>query len=351
MSIVSQISDTINKIQDAGCSTFFLTSSVLSITNGRKNKKTALANAKNDDVFKKYLQDCKEDYEDWKEAEERAFKKWLKHKQREYSRIEASAKLENDLAKQGMQMFFSDWPLQISIAAINQKRKSLAMDKNVYNVIIAKHSVDGAKDPLTILYPEIVDAVKASLSSFGIEGTNIYRFSEKNRVKGGAALANIYAMMSCMPTLVIMPSIDIKHKLLNITLACWNQDSIFPMQKRAFRIEYDPILFANDKEYYRNKINELTQVYITSSAVLNDTYRLSEGISDSTFLQNAINLLDFNKYPYLKDFARLEYSSIMKPQHSAYEQSSNNTLMIDELHDRRTSDSIKSSVNHILENL
>ncbi len=46
--------------------------------------------------------------EDLKEAEDTAFKLWLRNQRREDARIENAKRLENDLQKSELQMFFKD---------------------------------------------------------------------------------------------------------------------------------------------------------------------------------------------------------------------------------------------------
>lgn len=94
-----------NKLHMSGCSPFFLNSSALSILTNKKNRKYAKDSAMADIKFQRELLHQKEFYEDLKEAEETAFKLWLRDKQREDARIENAKRLENDLQKANCKCF------------------------------------------------------------------------------------------------------------------------------------------------------------------------------------------------------------------------------------------------------
>lgn len=345
------LGDAITMMKESGCSTFFVTSSALSIFNAKKNRENSLANAEADEQFQQELERQKELFEDQKEAEEQAFKSWLKHRQREYARIESSKKLETELLKSDLKMFFSDWPLHISINAINEQRKYMPKTTAAINIIVAKHSTEGAKDIITQLYPSIVDQVKAQLKSVGISEKNIYRFRDGNKITGGPALANIYAMMNCLPTVVILPIVNNLKKSIDFCIGCWNQDSLFPLQKKAFSIEYDKILFSSNNNYFDEKIREIVFSISAIAAVLNDTYRLTEGeenILFSTFVREN-NLAE--RFPTLISFAKKEYQSILTKVALPVGSSSTSQLTLCEIYDNKKVTSIKSAVNSFLESL
>lgn len=295
----------------SGCSPFFLNSSALSLINGRKSRRLSKENAIADEKFQEELRHQKELYEDSKEAEETAFKLWLKDKQREFTRIENAQKLENDLQKADLQMFFKDWPLQISIEAINDKRKKATSKILPFNVIVGKHSIGDARDPISQLYSSIVDEIKPSLKSIGIVESNIYRFKDKPTIKGGAALANIYSIMSTLPSILIIPQIDARNKLYRIFIGAWTQDSLFPIQKEAIRLDFDPARISLDKDYLNSKQNEIEASYITISAVMNDAYSLVEGKLSLQFPDYAIQHQYMFLYPHLIEYAKEEYMSLL----------------------------------------
>lgn len=311
--MIPQVGDIFQGIKNSGCSTFFITSSLLSIYNGKKSRQNSWENAIQDEKFQTELQKQKEQYEDFKEAEERAFKLWLKQKQREFVRKEATKKLEYELLKTELQMFFKDWPLKISIEAINEKRVKLSEQTKAapINIIIGKHNIGPAKDALSQSYPMMIDEVKSSLKNLNILETNIYRFKDITTVNGGPALANIFAMMNCMPTIVILPSFNGKTNQFSISVGCWNQDSLFPMQRKIFTIYLDEIHLNNNNEYKSQKMNEIKHAYVTVASVLNDTYSLLEERISPSYPSYAKENSIAADYPYLLDFANKEYMSLM----------------------------------------
>ncbi len=309
----SLLGDVIKGIQDSGCSLFFLTSSALSIYNGEKNRANSWENALKDQEFQDELQEQKERYEDFKEAKEKAFRIWLRNKQRDYSRIETSTRLENELAKSELQMFFADWPLQIAIETLNEKRLKLNIKKETVAlyIVIGKYNVGKAKDAISKSYSSIVDEVKLLTKETGIPETNILRFKEDVNVIGGPALANIYAMMSSFPTLVLLPKFVVSDNLIVLSIGVWNQDSLFPMQKEVYNIECNYTKANNDKAYLQSKLEELKYAYATISIVINDTYSLIESFATPNFPKFAIKHSISDKYPHLIDFAKKEYNSLL----------------------------------------
>lgn len=304
----------VQSVQHSGCSIFFITSSVLSLINGKKNRQNSLANALKDEAFQSELQIQKEKYEDIKEAQEWAFKIWLKQQQRKYAQNEISKKLENELLKEELKIFFRDWPLRIAIETINARRLAgnncglfLPM-----NIVIAKHNIGNAKDRLSLLYPNLVDEVKDSLKKLGISDTHIYRFKNETTVRGGAALANIFAMMNSLPTVVIIPTVVDKNNQLSISIGCWNQDSLFPMQRKVIVLEYNASRMSNDKDYCESKFKEIRHVYVTIAAVLNDTYSLIENGLSPVYPSYARDNEIAQFSPDLIDFANNEYGSILE---------------------------------------
>ena len=255
----------------------------------------------------------KERYEDSKEAEERAFKLWIKQKQREFVRNEAAKKLACELEKKELQMFFEDWPLEVAIEAINEDRVKLLGQKGaaLMNIIIGKHNTGAAKDALAQSYSMLVDEVKVSLKNLGIMETNIYRFKNETTVNGGPALANIFAMMNSMPTTVILPYFNKQMGQFSISVGCWNQDSLFPMQRKIFTIDLDRMRLNNDREYRCRKIDEIKHAYVTIASVLNDTYSLIEEGITPFYPIYAKEYSIATDFPYLVKFACKEYMSLM----------------------------------------
>ena len=298
--------------QIGGCSPFFVTSSVLSSFNVWKNRKSSKENALANEEFQKELQRQKEVYEDQKEAEEWAFRFWLRKKQREFAYEENSHKLEHDLQRADLQMFFKDWPLQISIEAINDKRKKLTSEFLPFSVVVGKHIAGKENDSLALLYDALVDEIKPTLSNLGVNESYIYRFKEDVNVCGGAALAYIYSMMNTFPVVVILPSVDERHGKYNISVGLWNQDSLFPLQKKVFSLDFNSYRMQVDKEYLKAKVEEIKMSYIALSAVLNDSYSLVENNGSLTFPKYANQYKISSTYPQIVDFAIAEYESLLK---------------------------------------
>lgn len=314
----NNLGDAIDKIQASGCSLFFITSSVLSIISGKKNRNLSLENAEKDEDFQRELNKQKERYEDFKEAKDRAFKLWLKQKQRKWVAEETARRVENEFAKVELNMFFEDWPLQLNIATINGRRKTV-QNKVPLNIIVAKHTT-GGKDPLSVLYSKIVDQVQTYLREMNLSCVDensskvcVYRFKNDDELKvvGGPALANIYAMMSAFPSIVIQPKLDARNKKVAISLACWNQDSLFPFQRKIMELDYDTSMIDFSNDYLESKKRELICAYATIAIVLNDTYSLIENESDLLFPEFVKKYGIAEQYPRLIEFARKEYSSLL----------------------------------------
>lgn len=302
-----------------GCSPFFLTNSALSYFHGKKNRKVAMERALQDERFAKELQRQKELYEDKKEAEERAFKIWLRNSQREFSRQMAFKKLSNDLAEADLRMFFADWPLQISIEALIEKQKEEQPNQNMC-FVIAKAYAGDAKDAFSRSYSNIVEKIVLLLNEVGAIHNTIYRFKDKPTVVGGPALANIYAMMNNVPAVVMMPSIDNKKRTLSLSIGCWTPDSPFPFQKTVFSMDYQQQRIANDSAYLNESITRFVYACVTIGAVLNDTYNLSEGIQQCLFPQFAFKKSINKKFPEIANLAIAEYSSFLDSRNVFYEE-------------------------------
>lgn len=294
-----------------GCSWFFINSSVLSLITGKQNRDAAIANAKDDIAFTELLQKAKEEYEDWKEAEERALKLWLRNQKRDFARKIACEKLNKDLAEADLKMFFTDWPLQISVEAV-LKELSQKTEKTIpIRFIIGRLYAGNAKDALSLSYSVIVDNVTALLQEMGITNNCVYRFKDSPTVVGGPALANIYAMMSSFPVVVIMPSIDNRLKRINFTIGCWTVDSSFPFQKNVLSIGFNQQRVNSDNAYLDATITKVTYACATIAAMMYDTYNLSEGIYSCIFPKFATARNLRTHHPELTDFAIREFRAFV----------------------------------------
>lgn len=313
-----------------GCSAFFLSNSALSLINGKKNRKIALEHASQDEKFAKVLLQQKELYENQKEAEEHAFKIWIKNSQREFARKMTARKLSNDLALADLKMFFLDWPLQISVEALNEKRQNETQAKPMCFVIGKAYAGD-AKDAFSLSYSEIVDNVTTLLRNIGVKDNCVYRFKDKPNVVGGPALANIYAMMSTFPTVVIMPTINQKNKVISLSVGCWTPDSLFPFQKRVISMKYDPLRIVNNKEHLIDFKKKYSYACFTVAAVLNDTYNLSEGYNTCLFPQFASEHSLLKQYPDIANFAIREYISYIDTENDVMEENGNTVNVWNEI--------------------
>lgn len=293
-----------------GCSPYFITNSVLLWVNNKRNLKISKKNALADVEFQKELQRQKEVYEDQREAEEWAFKIWLRRKQREFTHIENSQRLENDRQKADLTMFFNDWPLQIAIETINNRRKENTGSMPI-NIVVGKHARGDAKDPISLSYASLVDEIIPVLKVLGIQESNIYRFKDQSKVYGGVALAYIYSMMSVFPTVVILPAVDERYGKFNISVGLWNQDSLFPLQNEVFSLDYDAYRISIDKEYFNNKIKEIKMSYIALASVMNDAYSLLEYGKCPIFPEYAIKKSIISSYPQIINFAITEFKSLL----------------------------------------
>ena len=323
--------DSDNSSMWEGCSSFFLTNSALSFYHGKKNRKVAMEHALQDVRFTKELQRQKELYEDQKEAEERAFKIWLRNSQREFSRQLAVEKLSNDLAEADLRMFFADWPLQISVEALVEKQKGQLHNQNMCFVIAKAYSGD-AKDAFSKSYSNVVENIALLLNEIGAIHNTIYRFKDKPTVVGGPALANIYAIMSNVPTVVMMPSIDNKKRILSLSIGCWTPDSPFPLQKTVFSMDYQQQRITNDSTYLNACITKFAYACATIGAVLNDTYNISEGVLQCLFPQFALNKALSKNFPEMANLAIAEYSSFIDSRNVFYDESGKASAAIREIY-------------------
>lgn len=290
----------------SGFSLFFLTSSTLSVFNAWRNGQTSIEDAMKDEEFQLELEQQRRAFDRKKIAEEQEFKKWILQRQREYARIETARKLDLELSREDLKMFFDNWPLKIAIDTINKENKNKDGTGKFY-VVIGKHITGKSKDVLTQNYNEIVDFVQYELKRYN-DNIVTYRFKDENLIVDGAALAYIYAMMNTRPTVVLLPRI--RDKKLIISVGCWNQDSLFPYQKDAFAIDYEEMLMKNDVQYFSAKKEEIQLLLTTISQVLYDNYFVLESSKKPVFplLVQSHDLA--KKYPYLLDFARNEYGSL-----------------------------------------
>lgn len=342
--------DSANSSMWEGCSAFFLTNSALSYYHGKKNRKVAMEHALQDERFTKELQRQKELYEDKKEAEERAFKIWLRNSQREFSRQMAVKKLSNDLAEADLKMFFADWPLQISVEALVEKQKKQLHNQNMC-FVIAKAYAGDAKDAFSRSYSNVVENIALLLNEVGAINNTIYRFKDKPTVVGGPALANIYAMMSNVPTVVMMPSIDNKKKILSLSIGCWTPDTPFPFQKTVFSMDYQQQRITNDSTYLNACITKYAYACATIGAVLNDTYNIAEGVQQCLFPQFAFNKALNKKFPEIANMAIAEYSSFIDSRNVFYDESGEVSAAITEMYNEMEREQVERLITESIKKI
>lgn len=297
------------------CSPYWFTSTLVSRYLGGKGRKEKEKEAMSEKKLQEELRYRKYSYEDAKEVMEFDFRKRMKDWQSEDALIEKKLKSEYDSQKYEVKMFIKGWPLQLSLPSVLNRKKAFATLPESLHIIIAKHTgkKSQAKDMLTVLYDgngNIVDNVSSALQQIGIPSTNILHFIDNDRPGGGAALANIYSMMSLFPTLVILPRLDLLNKKLRISIGFWSPSVTIPSQQVVFVLDYDEMRMQNDQMYKEAKQNEIETAYISLCGVMNDAYRMSIFGTSSNFIGYAKSHLNFDKYPYILDYIRKEYSSM-----------------------------------------
>ena len=305
---ISKADNWLYDVQKSGCSVFFLTSSIISLVTGFQNRKREISNVKEDLAFQEILDKQKEQYENEKEAEEIAFKIWLKEQQRKNKREETADKFKNELKEKELKPYYNDWTLRITIEAILNICRQQSF--NQLTTIIGKPSVIQNETSLLSKpeqYNSMVDSVTATLRPM-----SIYRYKEE-ACSDGPSLAYIYSMMSTIPCVVIMPLINLYDKTIVLRVALWNQDSSFPYQRSVFTLDYDENKAKNDRDYLNNIKEELVTHYLSIAWVLNDIYNAIERQCSPTFINYAEMNSIFGKYPGIKEFVYNEYSMFTNP--------------------------------------
>lgn len=327
-----RIEEFLNDTQATGCSLFFITCAIISYVTGKKQSRLNLENAQDDRAFELELKKANERYEDRIEAENRAFQIWFRNKQREFLKEEAYKRIDNEYRRTDLQMFFELWPLEITIEAINHRRKIEPTINTPMSVVIGKHTNGEPKaDVLASCYFNIVDRVKAQLKSLGIIEDNVYRFKRDNKTTGGPSIASVYGMMSNLPTVMLVPRVNLRDKKLSISLSSWFQDSTIPFHKTLFKLDYEPAKMYHEKEYVDKKTSEIVAYYTAISAVLNDVYTLIECGEKPKYPTYARSNTIFRRYPELAEFAKNEYSSLIQGNVMSQFSAVNGQVKADEL--------------------
>jgi hypothetical protein len=201
----------------SSCSPFWIASTCLSAFNGWIGRKKQLSAAEDDRAFQMELTQLREQYEDSKEILENEFNRHMKRQQLENENIQSELKFKLELEKDELKMFVKGWPLKLSLQEVQNRRNVQRGIPSSLTIIIARHTGGTKNDVLSQMYDGalgIVDNVQSVLKKLGIPDTEVLRFKDGEKALGGAALANIYSMLSAYPTVVIMPRIDKLNKRL-----------------------------------------------------------------------------------------------------------------------------------------
>lgn len=310
-------SDDRTKSYGSSCWVYWITNSALSIVNGlsSRNKQKKDWNAEKD--FQQDTTELKNQYENAKEVLETAFKLRLRDLQREYSDIQSELKLDLELQKDELSMFRRGWPLKLSLQVVQEMRRTQTALPSSLTVIIASHDNALPKgDPMTHIYDGnsgIVDTVQRTLNNLGIPKKNVLRFREDNVATGGAALANIYAMLSNFPTVVVMPRVDRDNKQLVVSIGCWSPASVIPMQRKVFELDYNEAMMCNDTAYRIAKQKEIETAYLSIAGSASDIYSLVVFGRSPRFARYVIERNLCGEYPVIGEFVKNEYRSILDP--------------------------------------
>lgn len=298
----------------SSCSPFWIASTCLSAYNGWIGRKKQISAFHDEQDFQKKLTQIKEEYEDSKEILEISFKRFLKEMQRENENIQSELKFNLELEKDELKMFVKGWPLKLALQKVHEMRESINTLPTSLLIIVAKHTGGTKNDILSQIYDGasgIVDNVQNTVKSLGIPDSDVLRFKKNEQVLGGAALANIYSMLSAFPTVVILPRIDKLNKRLNISVGCWFANSRIPSQRTVFSIDYDDGKMSMSVQYKEKKQKEIEFSYISIASVMNDVYSLLVNGQEPQFPQFAKAKGILNQYPAIRKFVRNEYASII----------------------------------------
>lgn len=304
-------------LNESGCSLFFLTSSIVSLLAGSKNRGKAFNDAITEIEFDEELQRQKEQFEDAKEAAEMVFKLQLKRRQRQHSKEQNVQTLKTKRALNQLSMFFDTWPLASSVDGLLNYIDTTDASNAKLNIVLGKPQSAILKDPIVLNYKDpagqsngITDRVIDVLKGIGISKERIHLMNDDCNLYGGSLFANIYAVMHSLPTIVLSPVVY--EKKIHLNVACWNQDSPFPCQNEVLTIEYDCKKSHGESQYEDNKTEEFIQTVVGIAGVFNDTYMLSEGKpTDGKYAAYAKQNDIKAKYPYIIDFALKEYKSLL----------------------------------------
>jgi len=351
---MEQYTDNKHESHGSSCSPFWIASTCLSAYNGWKGRKNQFSAAKDEQEFQREIALMKEEHEDVKEILETEFKRHLKELQLENDNIQTDLKYKFDLEKDELKMFVKGWPLKLSLQKVQEKRNIQSALPASLMVIIAKHTGGSKDDILNQIYDGasgIVDNVQSALKLLGIHDNDVLRFKEDDKILGGAALANIYSMLSAFPTVVILPRIDRLNKRFIISVGCWFANSRIPSQHTVFSLEYDDLKMSMSVEYKTNKQHEIECCYTAISAVMNDVYALVSRGECPRFPDYAKSRGLIQQYPMIRDFMRSEYFSVIDDNQTKVVLNGHECDAMDLLYSKERKDFIVRAIQSILNSL
>lgn len=252
-----------------GCSPFFLTSSGISLISAWDNRAQSIRNAYEDEYFRSELERQKERYEDIKEAEEWAFKKWLRRYRRKNAREQTEYKLQSELSKKELKQFFDEWPLKVSVESA---RLALSSQKAGENLAVILGKPGGSV--LSIEYENLVLDIRDTLEKYATKRDYVFSFAENNKICGGAALASIFSCLCSFPTVMIHPFVS--KDAVHFSICLWTTDSVYPRQTHALSIPWDENRARNEKAYLQEKEKRFCLTAASLICVVNDAYRALE---------------------------------------------------------------------------
>lgn len=315
-----------NSRHGSGFGGFFVISSLMSLFTGEKKRERDWEAAIADVEYEKNLRSKNEDIKDDKHSREFAFLGKKRATIRQYKLDESRRMLEADLNKSELKMFFRDWPLDLDINAV---LKILSFSQVLPYFVVARHRVFSMTDSLSREYPYTLSILRGNLRKMDkdFKDDHVLSFKDTATRLGGPAVANVFAMMQAIPVFMILPSVSQDGKHLLFDSAVWTKDSSFPYFNNSFVIEYSDSKMRNDKEYKRQKLDEIEVAEATIAGVLFDCYQLAESCYQLTESAKTVQVrfpslaetIRLKDYPDILGFALNEYKSLTDPGSILYD--------------------------------
>lgn len=293
------------------CSPFFLTGILTSSVGGALNQVRSLKMAKRDIDFDKQVAEIKERFADYKADRDLTASLLKKQQKRQHKRNEVQKELIKDINTTELKMFFRDWPLVLDINTILGGLQS--PDNPALYFIIARHNRYSNKDPLSLSYNVIVDSVKKNLRKLGISDDMVLTYKQSAERLGGPSVANCFALLQSIPTVIIMPSIGFDGKTIDYSIALWNQESRLPYSQKVLSFDYNKKKMLGDTEYKSMIEEKIVKATTTIAAVYNDCFRIIE-YKKAAILPKFKYVFGIDSDTILLNFAVREYSSLAESQ-------------------------------------